>query len=173
MSYCSPRRRRRFRGCADGVRGVHVRTQRPARTTQPCGFSRTHPGYPPLPPTPSDERAPYCQPAAGGPKSETALGFVNGMLGKCVRLTVFHMCFSEFSPGRHVCVAFFERSAGKVRVLLRVRGEERERTVSRAADSLPGSYFIVLLPLTHPESCLYGNECKSERRDKLRSGLCA
>lgn len=44
----------------------------------------------------------------------------------------------------------------------RASGGERERTVRRAVDSLSASYFIVLLLLTHPESCVYdhANECK-------------
>lgn len=102
---CASRRRRRFRGCADSSRGVHVSTERPARPEQPCGLPRARPGVspPPLPSTPSDERAPYCQPAAGVPESETAHGFVNGMLGKCVRLALFlHTFFPNFSPGRRV-----------------------------------------------------------------------
>lgn len=45
------------------------------------------------------------------------------------------------------------------------------RTVRRAADGLPGSYFIVL-PLTHPESRFCGNERGAELRDTLQSGLC-
>lgn len=56
-------------------------------------------------------------------------------------------------------------------MLYRAPGGERERTVGRAADSPPGSYFIVLLPLSHPESRLDGNDCESERRDKLWSGV--
>lgn len=95
----------------------------------------------------------------GGPKSEAAHGFVNGMLGKCVRLTVLHMCFSKVSPGRRIFVVFLNDQLGKC-VFYCASGGERERTVRRAADSLPGSYFIVLLLLTHPESCLYDNECK-------------
>lgn len=144
VSYCAPRRRRCFRGCADGTRSVHVSAHRPAPAVQPRGSSTAHPSVPDLPHTPT---ATLTQPASQlhlmnahaivnlprgeGPKSEAAVGFVTGMLGKCVRLAVLHVCFSKFGPTKTRFCCFFvlffisERSAGKVRVWLRVRRRAR------------------------------------------------
>lgn len=181
VSYCAPRRRRCFRGCADGTRGVHVSAHRPAPAVQPRGSSTAHPSVPDLPPStptqpasqpaPSDERAPYCQPAAGRG------AFVTGMLGKCVRLAVLHVCFSPFGPTktRFCCFLvffwfFYFATISWESACVAARQEASARCAGRRT-RLPGSYFVVLLPLTRPEPRLSGNGSKPERRDKLRSGF--
>lgn len=80
----------------------------------------------------------------------------------------FEHLLSKFQPRKTHFGVFFplplnDQLGGRVRIYPRDR-RERVRTVRRAADWLPGSYFIVL-PLTHPESRICGN-------DTLQSGLC-
>lgn len=80
----------------------------------------------------------------------------------------FAHVLSTFQPRKTRFGVFFsptEPPAGGMCAYL----PERVRTVRRAADGLPGSYFIVLPP-THPESGFCCNERGAELRDTLRSG---
>lgn len=91
-------------------------------------------------------------PRGGGPKSEAAVGFVTGMLGKCVRLAVLHVCFSQFGPTKtRFCwflglFLFGNDQLGKCVCGCASGGE---RAVRRAADS-PSRKLLYCSPAADP-----------------------